>query len=142
MQLPADELREKTERGAKLLDVHVPGWWRHVKLRRLDMSEPTMCMLGQLFGTRTELAVAKEMFPELWQSDASGYSRGRAWLAKKLGFSSEYAANKLNEEFRALDIACSGVDTKCFWADEVAKRLAATESDTSDSGAPSNTTMS
>ena len=40
--------------GASLLDRLVPGWWRHVRLRKLDIGNDCNCVTGQLFGTYTK----------------------------------------------------------------------------------------
>lgn len=41
---------ERVERGATLLDEHVPGWYARVDLATLDVAHPCACVLGQLFG--------------------------------------------------------------------------------------------
>lgn len=45
-------------RGAKLLDRHRPGWWREVRLTKLDQGKPyprddddCSCVLAQLYGS-------------------------------------------------------------------------------------------
>lgn len=122
-------MRRSTKRGALLLDKMIPGWHRRVNLERLTMSSLSLCMLGQLFGQQAETAIAKEMFPEEWQATAdsvqgrSGYSIGlrmiRQWVTGK--------GKQEREEHDFLDRACSGYDTKCYWAEEVAERIAAEE---------------
>jgi hypothetical protein len=41
---------ERIQRGAALLDEKAPGWRQRVDLDRLEMSECTTCVLGQLDG--------------------------------------------------------------------------------------------
>jgi hypothetical protein len=38
------------KRGARLLDQREPGWARKVKLTKLDLSNPCLCVLGQIYG--------------------------------------------------------------------------------------------
>lgn len=38
------------ENGARFLDVVAPGWWKSIKLRKLDMAHDENCILGQLWG--------------------------------------------------------------------------------------------
>lgn len=38
----------RVSRGARLLDVRYPGWWRRVNTQRLDTSSVRDCILGQL----------------------------------------------------------------------------------------------
>ena len=38
---------EKAERGAKLLDEKMPGWWANIKTDRLAMGSICDCVLGQ-----------------------------------------------------------------------------------------------
>lgn len=124
-----DELRKATHEGAKLLDKMVPGWYRRMRPEKLVMSSPTLCALGQLFGRDVELSVAKQMFPEQWANASNidgptGYGIGklmtRQW-AKNCG-DAEAAT-----ELAFLHTACAGWNTKCFWAEEVADRLAKDE---------------
>jgi len=55
---------ESTAKGAKLLDTILPGWYKQVDLSNLHMQSSQLCMLGQLFGTRVEGQLAREMYPE------------------------------------------------------------------------------
>lgn len=36
--------------GAQLLDEKIPGWYRRIDLRTLDLSNPQRCICGQLAG--------------------------------------------------------------------------------------------
>ncbi len=38
-------------RGIELLDQHVPGWHRQLRVADLDIDDPWRCVLGQLFGS-------------------------------------------------------------------------------------------
>lgn len=42
---------EAVANGAQLLDEKLPGWWRHLDLETLKLSECDLCVCGQL-GTR------------------------------------------------------------------------------------------
>jgi hypothetical protein len=44
-----DELAERVERGAALLDERRPGWWDEVDVGSLYLGDPTRCVLGQLW---------------------------------------------------------------------------------------------
>ena len=83
-----------------------------------------LCVLGQLFGEDTELAIAKEMYPEEYkqQTPSSGYGVGMRM------FESWAACGRLpSNEVSFLLRACASYDTKCYWAQEVAERLAQDE---------------
>jgi hypothetical protein len=45
-----DELAERVERGAALLDERRPGWWDEVDVGSLDLRQCDLCILGQLWG--------------------------------------------------------------------------------------------
>lgn len=45
-----DDLAERVQRGAKLLDEKSPGWAAKVALDRLDMFSDCGCVLGQIYG--------------------------------------------------------------------------------------------
>lgn len=42
-------LRTRVERGAQLLDEIEPGWFQRIDLTDLDLSDPTCCVLGQIY---------------------------------------------------------------------------------------------
>ncbi|MEK7583502.1 MAG: hypothetical protein AAB483_03845 [Patescibacteria group bacterium] len=44
-----DEIDERVQRGAALLDKRVPGWVMRINLETLDIGESQFCVLGQLF---------------------------------------------------------------------------------------------
>jgi hypothetical protein len=46
--LPA--IGERVAAGAGLLDRHEPRWWRQVDPARLDLADPAVDVLGQLYG--------------------------------------------------------------------------------------------
>lgn len=48
---PLDDLCERIESGAALLDRLCPDWFRRIDLARLDMKSCTFCILGQLYGS-------------------------------------------------------------------------------------------
>lgn len=117
---------EATTRGAKLLDTLVPGWHKKVQADRLWMSNPRLCLLGQLFGKNAETSIAKEMFPEEWKiamaNDESGYGFGSRKIERLV-----HGDPELARENQFLALACRGIDTKCDWAREVAERVARDE---------------
>jgi hypothetical protein len=44
-------VKERVERGAKLLDEHRPGWELKIDLQALDLSSCDRCVLGQIYGS-------------------------------------------------------------------------------------------
>lgn len=46
----AERRRARAAAGAALLDRLVPGWWRAIRLRELDINDGCKCITGQLFG--------------------------------------------------------------------------------------------
>lgn len=125
-------LQEKVHRGAKVLDQVIPGWEKRVNLETLRMGSATLCMLGQLFGANTETAIAKEMYPELWQKmnneSHCGYLTGSRMIPSLVGSPvCDIDQAPFDSDLKALGIACSGVNTRCYWAEEAATRLAHAE---------------
>jgi hypothetical protein len=47
----SDELAERVERGAALLDERRPGWWDEIDLETFEMANVCRCSLGQLWGS-------------------------------------------------------------------------------------------
>ena len=45
------ELKRNVARGAKFLDKDTPGWWKKIKVRKLNMGISYNCILGQLDGS-------------------------------------------------------------------------------------------
>src|SRR5262245_51450155 len=41
-------------KGARFLDKRVPGWFRKIRTRELDLSDPNVCILGQCFNGFSE----------------------------------------------------------------------------------------
>ena len=124
------EIREKVRRGAELLDKILPDWYKAVDLKKLRMEDGSLCLLGQTFGRNVEKSLAKEMYPELFTElrktgSWPGYSMGLRMIpriiAKRFRGKEKVTAEK---EFRALNVACCGYDTRCEWAEEVAERRA------------------
>jgi hypothetical protein len=50
MNATPDDIRERVERGAAVLDAHAPGWYRLVPPEDLDMSNPCKCVEGHRVG--------------------------------------------------------------------------------------------
>jgi hypothetical protein len=46
-----EEAAERVARGVARLDAHRPEWRRRLSFSMLDMESPTLCILGQVFGT-------------------------------------------------------------------------------------------
>jgi len=46
--------RARAAAGAALLDRLVPGWWRIVRIRKLNINDVCYCVTGQLFGSYNE----------------------------------------------------------------------------------------
>ena len=112
--------QEMVNRGAALLDRILPGWHKRLRLDKLMMKDINLCVLGQLFGTDTEMALAREMYPkEFIDRNNCGYSAGKRIIGNM-------ASIEL-EDYRTLAQVCSGIDAKCEWANAVAERLVADE---------------
>jgi hypothetical protein len=50
LRQPTDVERELARRAASRLDEVSPGWFHRVRPRQLVMSNPRLCLLGQVFG--------------------------------------------------------------------------------------------
>lgn len=137
------ELQEQTEavkKGANLLDKILPGWHNQVNVKKLDMGEPTLCMMGQLFGTKVEGKLAREMYPEEYKAAVNLYREQGNSIPDGYGIAlcMDDDVNLVNvimqkrclrsdermAELRALDHVCSGYDTRCEWIEEIAQRKA------------------
>lgn len=127
-------------KGAKFLDKILPGWYKRVDLETLDMSDGALCMLGQTFGVHAEACLAKEMYPNEYNAGLTaarrvwpqvpvsrlqtwGYRLGRDWIIPSIMRNREEDP-ETSDEFSVLKYVCSGHDNKCYWAEEVAERLA------------------
>ena len=133
----AREERDAVKKGALLLDKILPGWYRHIKLKRLKMENGAQCMMGQLFGLETEAKLAREMYPKEMEElpeTSNGFYRAMIYLdsnwtgrnliyrlMQKLGIAND---PKIRKRYDALMHVCAGHDTKCLWAEEVASRKA------------------
>ena len=127
------EEREHVKIGATVLDRTVPGWHNKVDLGKLKMSSGQLCMLGQLFGHDAETAIAKEMYPKLWEAHGKiqyssgayhdGYLIGCRMIPRLTGMDKEdiYYAPE-DSDLHKLSKACRGINNKCYWAEEVVER--------------------
>lgn len=61
-ELAAKVADQRVARGAALLDRALPGWAQLIDLGKLDLSDTTMCVLGQLFEDRLEEKAAAPEF--------------------------------------------------------------------------------
>ena len=48
------ELSERIAAGIAILDEAVPGWKKEIDCETLDLSDCSMCVLGQVYGTYNE----------------------------------------------------------------------------------------
>lgn len=124
--------RETVTRAARLMDKLVPGWAQRIQLEKLNMKDVDLCVLGQLFGTNVETAIAKEMYPELWaeHNQGCGYGTGKHMIPRLLGEDADVLTvvhPKSSEDSTILYTACCGWANECFWAEEVAERLVGEE---------------
>jgi hypothetical protein len=46
--MPRETIATRVERGAALLDRHVPGWEKRIDLETLDIASSEFCICGQL----------------------------------------------------------------------------------------------
>jgi hypothetical protein len=65
--------RARAAAGAGLLDRVVPGWWRLIKLRPLDIGDGCYCVTGQLFGSYSEGLTRLDMTDE--EAGLYGFNR-------------------------------------------------------------------
>ena len=128
-----EQERERVKTGAAVLDRIVPGWHDRVDLGKLKMSNGQLCMLGQLFGHDAETAIAKEMYPELWDQHGAvphlsnayydGYYIGCRMIPGLVGSDKEdIDCSSEDSDLHKLGKACRGIDNKCYWAEEVVER--------------------
>lgn len=133
--------KKQVERAAKLMDRELPGWHRMVDLEKLQMIDGAMCLLGQTFGVHMEKCLAKEMFPKEWEKARRaafipeglakhGYQIGRQLLRKR-----KEEGRVDAEDLTALEIVCSGIDTRCAWIAEITERRLKDEEEATDGSA-------
>jgi hypothetical protein len=129
--------REAVALGAQTLDRLLPGWEEVVNLESLHMCSGSLCMLGQTFGQDTEKLLATVMYPEEFKQAKdkldkryNGYEYNGYILGVTLVNILRDNKDITNHELSALRDVCEGHDNKCFWADEIAERLAAKETAT------------
>lgn len=141
------EYTPQVKNAAKLLDEVIPGWHWRVDEKKLEMSNCNMCMLGQTFGLKAEMGIAKELHPKEWEkaareaaivelecnTDYDGKpfkpSEGaiKATIKKidgytiGLGFFRNRAGGDLPKD---LNRACEGDVDNCEWISEIADRRA------------------
>lgn len=130
---PASTAEEAVARGVELLDEKVPGWWRVIDLEALDLYDCFNCMLGQLFGHKTENALGSQMFGFPMDEKIAKLNRYQpSGLIKwsDSGFGRGCTLFDISA-FEAADIGCNSSpgrydydDLKCAWADVIAERRA------------------
>lgn len=92
------DIEQRVDRGARLLDQHLPGWYERINVDALQMQNSCRCILGQLHG--------------------GNYTRGRVELGIVAGESSQYGFNASQMLYERL---------KDLWIKEIElRRLAAT----------------
>jgi hypothetical protein len=83
-----EELRRNVLRGAAWLDAKNPSWWAEIDLVKLEMSNCTNCVLGQLY-----YAFAGDVYSHYYRT---GFGYGRLLLDMEgldvidLGFTADY----------------------------------------------------
>ena len=50
MSLGVKDVRAAIWRGTGFLDARVPGWRDKINLKKLDLSSPQFCVLGEIYG--------------------------------------------------------------------------------------------
>lgn len=135
---PLRKERAAVKKGAALLDSILPGWYKKVRLNRLQMHSGSQCMLGQLFGHDVEAQLAEQMYPEEMKCAREyggryGYSTATfrefngdkktllERLMIKLGLDKK---EKARQQLKALQHVCRGHSNECLWAEEIADRRA------------------
>mgnify|MGYP001579837752 CR=1 FL=1 len=133
--------RKRVAAGAKFMDEILPGWYKQVNLKTLEMGNGNLCILGQTFGVHAEKCLAKKMYPKEWKEAFEGVQR--AWPyhynQQQWGYSMAIKTaygiipkwlkargrdSEKDPEFQVLQQVCAGHDNRCFWSEEVASRLA------------------
>ena len=130
---------EKVKAAAEVMDRIVPGWYKRVNLKELEMASCSACFLGQTFGENAETAIAKELYPEEWAKakvGSNGYGTGLKFFAKRAGVSGYDFANLIygakksgDHDYIAIENATYSNISNCLWANEIATRLAAEPED-------------
>ena len=87
----SEALKKRVKAGAAFLDVVKPNWWKkgEVDLEELDLAQPNVCMLGELYGDynygKTKLGLDNESaeFVGFYSSINSRYAAiTKLWKAK------------------------------------------------------------
>lgn len=81
------------ERGALLLDEHAPGWWRRIDLKTFQLTEPCLCVLGQIYGNYYDACADVFKWGENFAT--------REKQTKRFGFSMESSRNEDWEPLQA-----------------------------------------
>lgn len=61
-----NEAADHVNRGAALLDEHVPGWYDKIDIEQLEMSECANCVLGQVFADQVPEKELSQIDYGLW----------------------------------------------------------------------------
>lgn len=136
--------RDAVAKGARLLDKILPGWHNQIDLKKLNMENAQLCMMGQLFGQEVEGQLAREMYPKETSKAKAVYDsvighfygyhlamvtipyRGKPTtpLIDQLVAKHDLSSHEDWSELQALKHVCFGHNNKCLWADEIATRIA------------------
>ena len=116
---------EQVARGAALLDERKPGWHRQINLERLDMANPCLCVLGQVFAeaARHGQDGYEAGYISLWRKDIPNYGGG---LAAEHGFTLDFDLDTSLTVTRRL----RWIGLQVAWIAEIRKRDAADKEQT------------
>ena len=73
MKTKKQKLQERVEAGAAFLNVVRLGWWKEINIKRLNLSLPNVCMLGELYGDYYEGALELGFDSESQTASALGF---------------------------------------------------------------------
>jgi hypothetical protein len=91
-------VEQRVAKGLEWLDVNKPGWLDRINLTTFDLTDPCLCVLGQVFGDYWGSPLVRE--PDDWDIDiADADQRGAA----SLGFVNYPDNPRSFEDMRALE---------------------------------------
>lgn len=118
------KLKERVERGARLLDEHFPGWWKRINLDTLRMNRCTQCVVGQLtnVGPRVEDAASHDypLSSELFVIECDNLRQlAVEYRGKRKDFAGDYGFDCSRDGDYGYD------DLDCEWKAQIAQRRTA-----------------
>lgn len=110
------DFRPAVKRGMKLLDAHMPDWWKHIDTSVLDLRDENMCILGQSW---QHYANGEDLV-----ATAAPRSRYAAFCSRILGTdpakeareqSAKFGFNLTGDQGRLINYQRDFYETKVLW---------------------------